>query len=168
MSGGEACLSYCPIHPNDTMPTLALPAAARERAAVRREGRTLRHWHWVARLFRVVPMQTYDFYAAQADAPAGGASACNHSAAGGGGHGCTLPVFSTSAITPYGRAPIGHANTTWRSVTVGPPPARKFAIKNVDTCERAPHCGTPAWQHHRLVARQPHSFYEHLELPDEE
>ena len=48
------------------------------------------------------------------------------------------------------------------ALQAGPPPAAKFQIAGLDTCQPSPDCGGSARQLHRLRARQYRSFYRYL------
>ena len=158
VSGVETCKEYCPITLQDDMEPLRLPKAARNKGVTTHEGRPVAHWHWDIKILKFIPMQRYDFYGYNTTVPSGKAAYCLDK-----NQTCTIPVFATMAITPFGREPpTGYQNTTWLSLKLEVPPAAKFRIAGNGTCPQAQNCGNSAWQAHRLRANQPHTYFHHL------
>ena len=73
-----------------------------------------------------------------------------------------VPLSSMDVMTPYGGPKIGVSNVTFQSFTPGTPPASKFNIKGVDSCQLADNCGEPGWQSIRLQLKQYYSHSKHV------
>jgi len=146
--GVETCQEYCPIDPLDSIgrfdPFDALDPVT-DVGATTLDGQAVEHYRWSDKLFKIIKMQTTDFYAAlSADQKHG------------------VPVFATTAITPFGQAKLGAQNQTWGNWTAGVPPASKFGIAGLATCPQSANCGSNANQAFRLQQKQYHSFYSHV------
>jgi len=137
-NGVETCQEYCPLSPDDALGAFELPQDAKDLGKATIDGKSAEHYQWFDKIFKIIKMQSYDFYAV-------------------GG----LPYFQTSAITPFGGPAIGHQNQTWTGFKAGPPDASKFKIAGMDTCPQSQQCGQQLLQAHRLATRQAHAFFAH-------
>jgi hypothetical protein len=147
VSGGvEACQEYCPIDPDDHMsgfsPFDPLDDVT-DVGPTTYAGKAVEHYRWSDVIFKIIKMQTTNFYADIATPKS------------------AVPYFAETSLTPFGQAPIGSQNQTWTNWMPSTPPATKFNIQGVDTCPRSNNCGSATRQLRRLQARQHHTFYRY-------
>ena len=95
--GIETCQEYCPIDPDDKMEKFD-PFdpfdKVKDLGKTSYEGQLVEHYQWSDMIFKIIKMQTTDFYAAFSGDTA-------------------TPVAANTVITPFGSAPIGSQNQTW-------------------------------------------------------
>jgi len=141
-AGVETCQEFCPIDPDDNM-TKFDPFdpfdVTKDLGPTTWEGKTVEHYQWKDKIFKIVTMEIDDLYVDTSGAKA-------------------VPVFLHQTLTPFGQAPIGGQNVTWTNWKVGTPPADKFKIAGVDVCPRSNNCGDQSQQAHRLRSGQLHTF----------
>ena len=136
----DVCEKYCPIDPRDTLPggnDYFLDPNATDLGKTTYKGQSAEHYQWKQTIFKVITMQTTDFYASEAD---------------------STPLGAESKLTPFGGPQIGSQSTMWDNFKAGTPPASKFDIHGVDTCPQDPQCGQQKYQARRLADKQFHSF----------
>jgi hypothetical protein len=146
VGGVETCKEYCPIDPDDHMSGFSPFDPfddVSDLGPTTYAGKPAQHYQWSDVIFKVIKMQTTDFYA----------DISNPKAA--------IPYFAGTVLTPFGQAPIGTQNQTWTNWDPTTPPAAKFNVSGVDVCPRAQNCGSSSRQLRRLQARQFHTFYRH-------
>lgn len=145
-NGVDTCQEYCPIDPDDKLEAFD-PFdpfdTVKDLGKTTFEGKAAEHYQWSDKIFKIIKMQTTDFYA----------DISNPKAA--------VPLFSTTVLTPFGQAPMGRQNETWTNFTHAAPPAAKFKIAGVATCPQSGQCGQQSKQTHRLHMRQFHTFARH-------
>ena len=142
-SGALQCQEYCPIDPQDTLdpfdPFDPFDDVA-DLGKATYKGQPAEHYEWKDKIFKVITMQTTEFYA-DISKPNG-----------------AVPLFSTSALTPFGGPSIGTTNETWTSFTAATPSADKFDIAGVATCPQSNNCGQNSKQLYRLKMKQLHAY----------
>jgi len=142
--GKETCQEYCPIDKEDKLypfdpfdPFDTVVDVGPETF----EGKAVEHYNWKDVILKVITMQTTDFYADISNTKK------------------AVPIFMTSALTPFGQQPpIGAQNNSWTNFTHGTPPKAKFDIHGVDKCPKSAQCGSQQMQAHRLHNRMHHTF----------
>ena len=135
----DVCEKYCPIDPEDTLDTgknYFLDPNATDLGKVTYKGQAAEHYQWSETIFKVIKMQTTDFYATEDD----------------------IPLGAKTQLTPFGGPAIGGGTVSWEGFKAGTPPAAKFDIAGVDSCPQDPQCGQPSLQHRRLLDKQFHTF----------
>ena len=143
----DVCYAYCPIDPSDTIGNGAgefLPDDAVDEGATTWRGKPAHAWSWNQTLFGI-KMGQVTFYADESG-PA------------------VVPLSSMDVMTPYGGPKIGVSNVTFQTFTPGTPPASKFNIKGIDSCQHADNCGVPAWQSMRQQLKKYYSYAHHVQV----
>lgn len=143
----DVCKAYCPIDPEDTLDAgrdYFLDSNASDLGKTTFDGQPAEHWQWKDTIFKVITMQTTDFYA-NTDGDS------------------VLPLGAVDTLTPFGGPAIGHGNTSWTGFKTGTPPASKFDVQGVDECPQDPQCGQQARQIHRFASKQMHTFMRYME-----
>ena len=141
----DVCYAYCPIDPSDTIgtgPGEFLPDDASDDGATTWRGKPAHAWSWNQTLFGI-KMGEVTFYA-DVSGPD------------------LVPLSSMDIMTPYGGPKIGVSNVTFQTFKPGTPPASKFNIKDVESCQLADNCGDPEWQSMRLQLKQYYSFSKYV------
>ena len=144
--GSETCVEFCPIDPSDQMMAYSpwhSNDVVTDVGATTYAGKPAEHYRWSVKAFKVITMQTTDFYADLSDPKN------------------AVPLFATTVLTPFGMPQIGANNITYSSWTPGPPPAAKFAVKGIDSCPQAKKCGSSAAQMHNFQTGLLHTFMRH-------
>jgi len=144
-NGVETCAEYCPIHKRDSLKKFD-PwdpfDTIKDLGQTVFEGKPAHHYQWSDMLLKIIKMQTTDFYVNQTGAKA-------------------VPLFLTSALTPFGMQQVGSQNQSWTSWELGAQPAKKFSIAGLDTCPLSNQCQSHQMQGHRMRTRQLHTFYSY-------
>lgn len=143
----DVCVKYCPMDPEDTLDggrDEFVDPNATDLGKTTYEGQPAEHWTWKETAFKIITMQTTDFYA-----NVDGATA--------------VPLGAITQLTPFGQH-LGTQNSSWTTFTPGTPPASKFDIQGVDSCPLDPQCGQQKHQLRRLARRQLHTFARYAEL----
>jgi hypothetical protein len=144
----DVCVKYCPIDPRDTMDLgkeYFLDDNATDLGTTTWNGQKAEHWQWKQTIFKVVTMQTSDFYAAVS-----GSS--------------VTPLGRTDHLTPFGGPEIGQGNVTYGAFKAAKQPAEKFDIQGVDSCPQDPQCGQQSRQLHRYANGQMHTFARYMRV----
>lgn len=151
-NGVETCQEYCPLDPQEYLGGFS-PFdpfdTVTDLGKTTFEGKSVEHYQWADKVFKVITMSTTDFYA-ELKPPASGA-----------GNPVATPIFMTQALTPFGEAQIGTSNETFISWSPGTPDPAKFNIAGVGQCPQSGNCGNSARQLRRLMQRQYSSFYRY-------
>lgn len=148
----DVCNKYCPIDPDDTLDVGKnefLDDNATDLGAATYQGKPAEHYQWKETIFKVVVMQTSDFYADQS-----GAS--------------VVPMGRVDHLTPFGGPQIGKSTIAWDNFKAGAQPADKFDIQGTKNCPVDPQCGQQKYQLRRLAAGQLHTFARYAQLVNQE
>lgn len=143
----DVCQKYCPIDPRDTMDggkDVFLDSNATDLGKSTYKNHSAEHWQWKDTIFKVVTMQTTDFYADTTGST-------------------VTPLGQVSTLTPFGGPPMGQQTASWDNYKAGAQPASKFDIQGMDTCPQDPQCGQQTYQLRRLKIGQHHTFYNYQE-----
>jgi hypothetical protein len=143
----DVCQKYCPIDPRDTLDagkTHFLDDNATDLGTATFMNQTAEHWQWKQTIFKVITMQTSDFYAVTS--------------------GKTVqPLGRVDKLTPFGGPQIGQGQVSYENFQAGTPSADKFNIQGMDTCPQDPQCGQQSRQLNRLALGQMHTFWTYAE-----
>ena len=138
----DVCKDYCPIDKADTLSagrSYFIDENATYMGKVAFNGKQADEWQWKETIFKVITMQTSQFY-------------------GDSSGDVIVPIAQTDHLTPFGGPEIGQSNATWTRFTIGTPPKEKFDIVGADTCPQNPQCGEQTKQMMRLAHRMFHTY----------